>query len=207
MSKKKPGKDKVKDTDCKHNDDDLWNAVKSGVKPIEREEHSPAILTRNAVFVKNTGKEASGKTTLKISEEQTTDTTGQDFRTEIKQPLSTEIDRNTLKRLQRGQIPVEAKLDLHGMTRDQAHAALLEFIASSHASRMRCVMVITGKGSTGTLNGPDRDMFHTRGVLRAKVPQWLSDPAFRPWILQAVPAKPRHGGEGALYVLLRRRRQ
>ena len=104
------------------------------------------------------------------------------------------IDRASVLRLKRGAYPIEARLDLHGMTRAEAHPALAAFIAASVAAGQRCVLVITGLG-------PNRD-----GVLRRAVPRWLAEAGFRQQILAIVPAQPRHGGEGALYLLLRRRR-
>lgn len=104
------------------------------------------------------------------------------------------IDRASVLRLKRGAYPIEARLDLHGMTRAEAHPALAAFIAASAAAGRRCVLVITGLGPNGD------------GVLRRAVPRWLAEAAFRQHILAIVPAQPRHGGEGALYLLLRRRR-
>jgi DNA-nicking Smr family endonuclease len=103
-----------------------------------------------------------------------------------------EVDRRTRMRLHRGHYPVQARLDLHGMTQDEAHRALSGFIATARASGKRCVLVITGHGR---LSG---------GVLKRAVPRWLAEPALRPHVLQLAPARPPHGGAGALYVLLRR---
>jgi DNA-nicking Smr family endonuclease len=103
------------------------------------------------------------------------------------------LDGNSLRRLTKGERAIEASIDLHGMTLDTAHAALKRFIvAQAHAQR-RCLLVITGKG------GPERP-----GLLKREVPLWLAE--WRPPVLAVVPAAPRHGGAGALYVLLQRRR-
>jgi len=104
------------------------------------------------------------------------------------------IDRANAERLKRGKHPVEARLDLHGMTQDEAHRALASFIRGARASGKRCVLVITGRGSAGG------------GVLRAAVPRWLDEPEFRPHLLAIATAQPRDGGAGALYVMLRRTR-
>lgn len=105
------------------------------------------------------------------------------------------VDRRTGLRLRRGQLPIEARLDLHGLTQDQAHRRLTAFIRASIDSGRRCVLVITGKGSTGQ-----------GGVLRQSVPRWLNEPALRPLVVAIQQAQPRDGGEGALYVLLKRLR-
>jgi DNA-nicking Smr family endonuclease len=102
------------------------------------------------------------------------------------------IDRASAERLKRGQQKVEARLDLHGMTQDEAHRALLGFIRAGRAAGKRCVLVITGRGRIGG------------GVLKAAVPRWLDEAEFRPHLLAIAPAQPRDGGAGALYVMLRR---
>ena len=106
------------------------------------------------------------------------------------------VDRRTAERFRRGQLAVEARLDLHGLTQEKAHRALASFIQEAHASRLRTVLVITGKGGFGD----------ARGVLREAVPRWLNEGDLRPRVLSCAWAQPKHGGAGALYVLLRRQR-
>ena len=106
------------------------------------------------------------------------------------------VDRRTARRLKRGQLPAEARLDLHGRTQDQAHDALLSFIEESRMARRRCVLVITGKGSVASGKG---------GVLRQMVPRWLNEPALRRHIIAITNAPESSGGTGALYVLLKSR--
>lgn len=107
-------------------------------------------------------------------------------------PLNT--DRRTWERLKRGKITVEKRLDLHGRTQIEAHDALDRFLAMSAASGLRCVLIVTGKGVNGD------------GVLRQMVPRWLAEPDNREKIITYCTAHPRHGGAGALYVLIKRRR-
>jgi len=104
----------------------------------------------------------------------------------------TGIDRRTAERLRRGRYPVEARLDLHGMTQDEAHRTLGGFIAGAREQGRRCVLIITGHGRT------------SGGILKAATPRWLAEPASRAHVLTIAPARPQHGGAGALYVLLRR---
>jgi DNA-nicking Smr family endonuclease len=106
------------------------------------------------------------------------------------------IDRRTADRLRRGRLAIEARLDLHGSFQDDAHRALNDFIQRSAASRRRVVLVITGKGRIS----------EGGGVLRRNVPQWLRMAPCAPHVLAIVPAQPQHGGSGALYVMLRRKR-
>lgn len=113
-------------------------------------------------------------------------------------PATPGIDRRTTSKLRRGQIAIEATLDLHGMTQSEAHEALNRFIAESRERGRRCVVVVTGVGTyrQGAAGG----------VLRRSVPRWLAEPTLRDAVMSFAPAEPRHGGQGALYVLLRKRR-
>jgi DNA-nicking Smr family endonuclease len=106
------------------------------------------------------------------------------------------VDRRTAEKFRRGQLAVEARLDLHGLTQEEAHRALASFIQRAHASGLRTVLVITGKGGFGD----------ARGVLKEAVPRWLNESDLRPRVLSCAWAQPKHGGAGALYVLLRRQR-
>ena len=105
------------------------------------------------------------------------------------------IDKSTRRRLAQGQMAIESRLDLHGLTAAQAERRLSGFIDSAVRQGSRCVLVITGKGVEGN------------GVLRRLVPQWLKSPPLAPSVLAISVARPGDGGDGALYVLLRRRRQ
>lgn len=107
------------------------------------------------------------------------------------------IDRANAERLKRGLHRIEARLDLHGMTQAEAHRALDVFIRNSRHAGLRCVLVITGRGL-----GPSGP-----GVLKSAVPRWLEEAELRPHILAIAPAQPRDGGAGAMYLLLRRRRE
>lgn len=110
------------------------------------------------------------------------------------------LDRRQALRLRRGQLSIEARLDLHGMTQAQAHRALASFLARSHAAGKRVVLIVTGKGARQGADGSPT------GVLRRTVPRWLTEPALRQLVLATAAALPRDGGDGALYLLLRRTR-
>lgn len=108
----------------------------------------------------------------------------------------TNVDRRTADRLKRGRLEIESRIDLHGMTRAAAQDALTGFVVSAAERGQRCVLVITGKGTFS--GGP--------GVLKQEVPKWLNMPPLRERIVAVHEAQPRHGGGGALYVLLKRKR-
>jgi DNA-nicking Smr family endonuclease len=117
-------------------------------------------------------------------------------------PAHPRMDRRRFERLRRGRLDPEARLDLHGMTLEAAHAALTGFILSAHARDLRLLLVITGKG-----RAPEAGAFPQRhGILRHSVPHWLAAPPLAARVLEVAPAHQRHGGGGAYYVYLRRRR-
>ena len=116
-------------------------------------------------------------------------------------PLS--MDRRTHRAMSRGKLAPEGRLDLHGMTLAEAEPALRGFVLASHASGRRLVLVITGKGGRGREEWP---IPVSPGALRRQVPVWLHRAPLAAIVQQVVPAHRRHGGDGALYVYLRRRR-
>jgi DNA-nicking Smr family endonuclease len=109
------------------------------------------------------------------------------------------LTRRERSQLSRGRKDIDARIDLHGMTQTRAHRALLRFLQNASGEGLTFVLVITGKGRS---TGPDAE----RGVLRRQVPQWLALPEFRSLIVGFDEAHVGHGGEGALYVRLRRAR-
>jgi DNA-nicking Smr family endonuclease len=122
-----------------------------------------------------------------------------------RKPVSgpSQLDRRGLSRLARGVTQIEARLDLHGMTQAAAHEALGRFVERCFRAGLKTLLVITGKGS----RAEDEPVWHEGGVLRRSVPLWLAEPPLAARILALAPAQPRHGGGGALYVLLRRARR
>ena len=118
-----------------------------------------------------------------------------------RQPLN--MDKKTNTKLKRGKVEPEARIDLHGMTLAEAHPALTGFILKAHAQGKRLVLVITGKGKNTDPGGP---IPVRHGVLRHAVPDWLHMAPLGGLVLQITQAHARHGGGGAYYVYLRKRR-
>jgi DNA-nicking Smr family endonuclease len=108
------------------------------------------------------------------------------------------LGRRERSQLSRGRKEIDARLDLHGMTQARAHRALADFLQRAHSDGLTFVLIITGKGKMGAES--------ERGVLRRQVPQWLNLPEFRAMVIGFEEAHVGHGGEGALYVRIRRLR-
>ena len=120
-------------------------------------------------------------------------------------PRAAPLDRQTSRQLDKGKLEVEARLDLHGMRQRDAHAQLRRFLKTAQARGLKHVLVITGKGvdQAAAKSFYEED---ERGVLRNAVPHWLSGPDFATLVVSFSPAPRRLGGEGALYVRVRRPR-
>jgi DNA-nicking Smr family endonuclease len=110
-------------------------------------------------------------------------------------PALAPLSRRMRRSVARGKETIDARIDLHGLTQAKAHSALLQFLRSASAREARLVLVITGKGGRGD---------GERGVLKRQVPQWLGLPEFRSFVVGFEDAHIAHGGEGALYVRIRK---
>lgn len=180
MKDKKPAKPKT----LRKNDADLWKAATDDVKRLPgKEYHEAAIMDLPGDETPQEPREFVALSPKAKTPPQKAPGQG--------------LDRRTAERLRRGQMKIEARLDLHGMNQADAHAALRHFLLDGYDQGRRCVLVITGKGTRSPEEG---------GVLRRKVPQWLELEPLQALVLLACPARPGDGGAGALYVLLRRRR-
>jgi DNA-nicking Smr family endonuclease len=109
------------------------------------------------------------------------------------QPAPEDIEPNRKRRIVRGRDDLDARLDLHGLDQDRARLILESFLRRAHADGHRAALVITGKGVQGD------------GILKRRAPEWLSDPALRGIVAGFSTAAKHHGGEGALYVALKRK--
>ncbi|GBE43277.1 hypothetical protein BMS3Bbin10_01353 [bacterium BMS3Bbin10] len=110
------------------------------------------------------------------------------------------FDRREARALGSGRAGIDGRIDLHGMRQREAHGALRAFLARAQERGHKHVLVITGKGGRREPDGS-----FERGVLNREVPRWLCEPEFRSQVVSFTPAHKRHGGEGALYVRLRKR--
>lgn len=124
-----------------------------------------------------------------------------------KAPPLAPFERRLKQRVARGREPIEARLDLHGFTQKEAHAALLRFLRRAQADGAKIALVVTGKGTSKLSEAHRDDAAAGRGVLRRQVPMWLALPEFRSLVVGFEDAHVGHGGQGALYVRLRRVRE
>ncbi len=135
----------------------------------------------------------------------------QTSREPVAPPPVAPLARREARRIARDPESIDARLDLHGMRQREAYPALKSFVRANQARGHRLVLVITGKGTAREAGQSAYDAWEStpfyeapRGVLRRLVPEWLSKPEFRDVVASVAPAHPRHGGDGALYVRLRR---
>jgi DNA-nicking Smr family endonuclease len=170
----------------------LWSLIARTVRPLRQGKKAVAITRQNAAAASEPVRLAKKK--APVEQPPTAPRSSP-----VPAPPPTSIVRRDLRQLARGRTAIEARIDLHGMTQAQAHAALLGFLRRSQAGGVKFVLVITGKGAPHTPRGE-------RGVLRQQVPLWLSLPEFRSCVLGFDVAHVGHGGEGALYVRLRKAR-
>jgi DNA-nicking Smr family endonuclease len=176
----------------------LWKNIARSVKPLRQ--ITEAFEPLPEASAKSPPPKLRGKSASIVSQ-----VTSQVTAPSKKSPPLAPFDRRLKQRVSRGREPIEARLDLHGMTQAQAHSELLRFLRHAQADGLRTVLVVTGKGSGGARPreyDPDRE----RGVLRRQVPMWLALPEFRLLVVGFDAAHVGHGGQGALYVRLRRSR-
>ena len=191
----KPQKEKHKIPPFGDGDGALWHHVAAGVKPLRKslKNRMPEVENSTVLQKPHEPKEKIQKPVFIRHSEQLR----QDSLPELSHGARTGLDKSSAKKLNKGQHAIEAHLDLHGMTQQQAHVALTFFIEASFEARKRCVLVITGKGLR--LGG-------SVGVLRLAVPRWLNEEPNRSRVLAFSYATLKDGGEGALYVMLKRKR-
>jgi DNA-nicking Smr family endonuclease len=170
----------------------LWESVAKQIKPLRKRARAPkapvAPIEEPPVAAKSAGSAKSPPPARPAKAERPD-----------KPPPLAPLGRRERSQLSRGRKEIDARLDLHGMTQTRAHRTLLSFLQRANSEGLRFVLIITGKGRVG---GTETE----RGVLRRQVPEWLSLPEFRTLVVGFEEAHIGHGGEGALYVRVRRAR-
>jgi DNA-nicking Smr family endonuclease len=168
----------------------LWESVAKQVKPLRKRQRvkPPAALPALETNAAPEPATPSGHVARRIV-----------VPPKAEPPPLAPIGRRERSHLSRGRKEIDARLDLHGMTQTRAHRALFGFLQRAHHDGLTFVLIITGKGKIGSES--------ERGVLRRQVPQWLGLPEFRSLVVGFEEAHIGHGGEGALYVRVRRARR
>jgi DNA-nicking Smr family endonuclease len=167
----------------------LWDSVAKQVKPLRKKPRAvkaqPALLAGETPVAARPAASPKPHAAAKILRAP-----------KPEPPPLAPLGRRERSQLSRGKKEIDARLDLHGMTQTRAHRALSAFLQRAHSDGLTFVLVITGKGKMGAES--------ERGVLRRQVPQWLGLPEFRSLVVGFEEAHIGHGGEGALYVRIRR---
>ena len=185
----------------------LWRKVTQDTKPLEKRDGAaerPEPLEPEAPKAAGTGRPPQAKPRKAAASPRPAagGTTRKPATPDLESGRAAGVDRRNLERLRRGKLPIEATIDLHGDTQAVAHRRLGGFLTRAQAAGRRCVLVITGKGRLG--RGQDGQ---EPGVIRASLPRWLNEAPNRERVLAFAQAQPSHGGAGAFYVLLKRRRE
>jgi DNA-nicking Smr family endonuclease len=186
-------------------DRQLWSAVARTVAPARLKKPSFVDAAKPTLTTPKR-KQSFEVQDFRIGETARDTTPGSQLAPSISERLAQapiQMDHATHKKMQRGKLKPEGRIDLHGMTLAQAHPALIRFVQSAHDDGKRLILVITGKGKHRDDPGP---IPIRRGVLKHQVPNWLHAPPLGRLVLDIREAHLRHGGTGAYYVYLRRSR-
>jgi DNA-nicking Smr family endonuclease len=174
-----------------HQDETLWEEVKKKVKPLKRTA-TPMPLLGDGVKPRLKAAITTEKITMPQIEEKIKSSKTTNIRSTLALPPLATLASKEKRKIAKGQTDIEAKLDLHGLTQDEARHRLLNFLKKSQGQGHKLALIITGKGRTGT------------GILKRMVPEWLKEPNFRKFVIGFQHAHIVHGGDGALYIRIRR---
>lgn len=173
----------------------LWRSVTENVMPLPGKKVTERIVPETDTNESASKPETNFPQPKKLSSQETFKAEKRNEYPELVSGVFAGLDKRTAQRLKRGQLKIDARLDLHRLTQEEAHRALIHFIGEAVAQDKRTVIVITGKGlkASGEV-----------GVLRTMVPRWLNQPPLRAKIVAFCEAAPKDGGSGALYLRLRK---
>ena len=173
---------------------ELWRLVTANVRPFRRSAHAkPGSKVSPKITLKSDSSTPEHKSPLSPPDKSAS-------KLAPRQPTHrpNALDTRALRDLRRERLTIDARIDLHGLRAAEAHRALNEFLRRAHQTGARVVLVVTGKGLSGS-----GEPFAERGILRRHTPHWLSDGALSGIVAGFAPASQNHGGDGALYVRLR----
>jgi len=181
----------------------LWRGVARSVKPLRKraarardDDGEPAAVSAKAVTSTKAAKTTAKPPAKPAKFVKLAPPPSKPAAKPVLLPAFVPLARREKQQLARGRTAIDARIDLHGMTQAQAHGALVHFLRRAQHDGAKFALVVTGKGA--------RSMDSERGVLRRQVPHWLRLPDLRDIVLGFEEAHVLHGGEGALYVRLKR---
>lgn len=180
----------IDDNGLTDEDFQLWYYVSQSVEPMRGK--SPLLLPDEQQDESFSDDEVTAEDVQILIEKNQTKEKAKPQLDYIKHGTQSGVDKSTAKKLTGGKFNIDAKLDLHGKTQDEALLSLRHFIKNSFEMGKRGVLVVTGKGSNND------------GILKNQVPRWMNISGIREYIIMFSYAQPKHGGDGALYVLLKR---
>lgn len=176
-----------------HEDAALWSAYTKTIAPLRGQQGPPSPAAKSTPEKKTAPKQSRQSIAAPASGNRTAN-----------KAEPGRFDPKTRRNVVRGRMRIDASIDLHGMYQSEAHQALDRFIHRASAAGHGLVLVITGKGRPDTGNGPWWEA-QEKGILRRQVPEWLRQPPLSRLVIGFESAARGHGGDGALYVRLRRK--
>lgn len=195
-------------------DHDVWSHTAQSIEPLKRAKarHHPAAERAQDATPRtpskvdaSLAKAVASKSVMKSTPDKNIPATPPP-KPKAPPPIAS-FDRKKVRKIRSGQVDIEARIDLHGMRQDEAHIALVRFLHRCQSKGQRWVLVITGKGKLADRDDDapfDMTRQRERGVLKRNVPRWLDEPELRHLVVSYTLAAIQHGGEGALYVHLRK---
>jgi DNA-nicking Smr family endonuclease len=187
----------------------LWEQAANNLQPLKKKKARVQVRHEDTSDKSPRQPEASQKPASKRTAERTAPgpLTRQAHAKSV--PRLSQLDRRKARKIGSGRIEIEARIDLHGMRQSEAHSALGRFLLSAHSKGQRWVLVITGKGTAPRASSEAYAYAglreEERGVIKRNLPGWLAEPQLRAIVISFASATARHGGEGALYIELRKR--
>lgn len=177
-------------------DREIWQKVTESVQPLGKRGDAPPLAPLPKIYI-----------------QEETRSLPMEWHTRPSPQPDSSIDRRMQRQIATGRQEVDRSVDLHGMTQDRAFATLKRTIEGAIKRGDKTLLVVTGKGgrrfnqldATPAAYRTRADFDQLGGVLRRMVPLWLEGPDLKPFIQSYGTASPDHGGDGALYVILRRR--
>lgn len=193
-----------------NDDEDVWKYTAATIEPLKRAKarvHLSDRATTDAPKAKTAPNHESTKKSAAVKHETVKHPQPTPVVSSRRAPPDlSDFDRKHARKIRGGRLEIEARVDLHGLRQSEAHAALRAFLFRCQSRGLRFVLVITGKGKSGSASdSPYENYENERGVLKRNVPRWLEEADVRSIVVSYTTAAIQHGGEGAIYVHLRAR--